>query len=943
MTQNRAMGDPLLPEPLAALVAARLAELDGTAAAGVLSDPARRTRCARLLLASDYAFDYLRRHPADLAQVLDDDAAPPEPGSDGFEDALRRYRHRRSLAIAERDLAGTDALETTLAATTALAEDCLERALRHAECALAQRHGWLRDARGQPQRLVVFGLGKLGGGELNFSSDVDLVFGFSGAGRSDGERPLDADAWCARVGQRLIQILSGHSAEGFVYRVDMRLRPFGGAGRLALSFDAMEQYFQREGRDWERYAWIKARPVAGDLAAGGRFLETLRPFIFRRYLDYTAFEGLREMKGLIAAEVQRRDLAEHLKLGPGGIRELEFIVQLLQLIRAGREPVLRARGLLPALAALGRQGHLPPAQVARLEAAYRFLRQLENRLQLLREEQTHTPPDEPLLRERIAWGLGVAGWSALAPELARHRHAVAEAFERVFEAPRPVPAELGALTAYWQGIEADGAAAALQAAGFAAAEALHGQLLAFARAPGLAVLSARARRRLDQVLPALLAAAAGSRSPQAAVERGLKLLHAVLRRSSYLALLAEQPAALARVVEVMAGSALLAERITEHPLLLDDLLDQRSEAAPAGPAALQAELAQALEPLAGDDPEALLQALNEFHQSQAFRLGLATLFRRLPAALVARQLAAVATAIVGRLLPSAQAELARSHGQVVGADAHGSLLLVGYGSFGGEELGFGSDLDCVFLYDGALLGASSDGARGLDAPRWYARLVQRLVTLLGTLTPAGRLYELDLRLRPDGAKGLLVSTLDSYCDYQHQRAWTWEHQALVRARAVAGSPALAERFDAVRRAVLARPRDPRQLRDDVLAMRRRMRAELDRSRGALFDLKQGAGGLVDLEFLLQALVLEHGATCPALLAPTATPALLEALADSGLLSGDQAQALAAAHALLLERALDCRLDQRPRLVESDPGLAGARACIAAAARAHGLGFDPAAG
>jgi len=940
---NRPHPPPLpVAGPCAGLLATRIAALEESGAAALLADPSARERSARLLLASDYAFDYLRRHPGDLAHVLAADAAPPEPGADGFEDALRRYRHCRSLAIAERDLAGSDDLEATLAATSDLAEDCIERALRHAEQVLEARHGPLCDGEGRPLRLVVFGLGKLGGGELNFSSDVDLVFGFERAGQSTGERPLDADGWCARVGQRLIQLLSEARAEGFAYRVDMRLRPFGSSGRLALSFDAMEQYFQREGRDWERYAWIKARPVAGDRDAGLRFLDTLRPFIFRRYLDYTAFEGLREMKGMIAAEVQRRDLAEHLKLGPGGIREIEFVVQLLQLIRGGRERSLRVRGLLPALATLGRQGYLPAAEVARLEAAYRFLRRLENRLQLLREEQTHTPPEDPLARDRIAWGLGFAGWDALAPELARHRRAVSEAFERVFEAPRPAPAGLAAFTGYWQGIGADGAAA-LADAGFAAedADAVHVQLLAFARSPALAVLSARARRRLDQVLPALLAAAAASRAPRAAVERGLRLLQAVLRRSSYLALLAEQPAALARVVDVMAGSALLAERITEHPLLLDDLLDQRSESLPPDAAALEAELDHALEPLPDDDPEALLHALNEFHQSQHFRLGLASLFRRLPAGQVARQLSAVAGAIVARLLPSATTELARSHGRVPGSDPHASLLLVGYGSFGGEELGFGSDLDCVFLYDGALLGASSDGARSLEAPRWYARLVQRLVTLLGTLTPAGRLYELDLRLRPDGAKGLLVSTLDSYAEYQHQRAWTWEHQALVRARAVAGSPALAARFDTVRRNVLARRRDPRQVREDVAGMRRRMRAELDRSRGQLFDLKQGAGGLVDLEFLLQALVLEHAADCPALLEHTATPPLLVAAADAGLLPSGHAAALADAHALLLERALDCRLDLRPRLVPEDAALARARAGVLAAARARGLAFDPA--
>ena len=936
------MSDAPLPGPLAELVAARLAELEATPAAARLREPSDRTRIARLLLASDYAFEYLRRHPEDLPFVLDGDApAPPPAGAAStgppFEDALRRYRHARCLAIAERDLSGADPLETTLAATTALAEDCLERALVHAEAGLVQRHGVLRDRSGGPLRLVVFGLGKLGGAELNFSSDVDLVFGFASAGGSDGARALDADAWCARAGQRLIQLLSEQTQEGFVYRVDMRLRPFGSAGRLALSFDAMEQYFQREGRDWERYAWIKARPVAGDRGAGLDFLETLRPFIYRRYLDYTAFEGLREMKALISAEVQRLDLAEHVKLGPGGIREVEFIAQLLQLIRGGREPELRTRGLLPTLAALAGRGYLATAAAARLAAAYRFLRRLENRLQLLREEQTHSVPADPMLRSRLALGLGFPGWEALEGELARHRAAVSAEFEQVFEAPRPAPAASRDFAEYWSGIERDDAASRLAEAGLDPA-VLHPGLLAFSRTPALATLSARARRRLDQVLPALLSAAAASAAPQPALERALRLLHAVLRRSSYLALLAEQPAALARVVDVMAASALLAERIIEHPLLLDDLLDRRSEEAPGDPDALQAELDRVMATVPGDDLEALLHALNEFRQSQVFRLGLAMLFDRLPAPQVAQQLAAVAGCIVARLLPCARAELVRSHGDVAGADEHGSLALVGYGSLGGAELGFGSDLDLVFLFDGALLQASSSGPRVLEAPRWHARLVQRLVNLLGTLTPAGRLYDVDLRLRPDGAKGLLVSSLESYAEYQHQRAWTWEHQALVRARAVGGSPQLRERFEGIRRAVLAQPRDGERLRNDVSAMRLRMRAERDRSDGARFDLKHGEGGLVDLEFLLQALVLAHAAVHPSLCDATETPALVAGLAAAGVLDGNTAAALGQAHAELLARALHCMLDQRPRLVAADAALEQACAAVGAAVRAHGLHF-----
>jgi glutamate-ammonia-ligase adenylyltransferase len=394
----------------------------------------------RVLLASDFAYACFLREPAllgpEFLQLMSDPRhADARAGvlADAHDEAalrreLRRFRQREALRLIWRDVNGADAIETTLAGASVLAESCIEAALRGAEHQLTVRHGVVRDANGQPQRLVVLALGKLGGGELNFSSDIDLVFAFAGHGDSDGARALDASAYYVRVGQGLVSLLADRDADGYVYRVDLRLRPFGKAGRLVLSFAAMEQYFQREGRDWERYAWIKARPVAGDRNAGARLLDTLRPFVFRRYLDYTAFAGLREMKALIDAEVARKDLADHLKLGPGGIREIEFIVQLVQLIRGGREPTLRARGLLPALAACEQLGFIPSSRAQRLRDAYRFLRKLENRVQMFADQQTHEIPADEDVRLRLALALGFPAWSPLAIELGAHRTAVAEEF-----------------------------------------------------------------------------------------------------------------------------------------------------------------------------------------------------------------------------------------------------------------------------------------------------------------------------------------------------------------------------------------------------------------------------------------------------------------------------------------------------------------------------------
>jgi glutamate-ammonia-ligase adenylyltransferase len=890
-------------------------------------------RLREVAIASDFAIAVLARQPDLLARLAADEAAapasPPMLEPDHRSDwpmLLRRYRSAESARLVWRDVLGLDDVDATLAGSTRLAEICLQQGLQALETEFAQRYGTVRSPDGTPQRLVVFGLGKLGGSELNFSSDVDLVYAYPENGGSDGARGLHAEDYFARLGQQLARLLDETTVDGFSHRVDLRLRPFGNAGRVALSFAALEQYFQREGRDWERYAWLKARPVAGDLEAGERFLEMLRPFVYRRYLDYGALAGLREMKAAITAEVARKDLVDDIKRGPGGIREIEFLAQALQLIRGGREPALQQRQLMPALRALVAARQIAPDVGATLADAYRFLRRLENRLQMLRDEQTHALPQATIDRQRLAVGCGFPCWSSLLEQLEAHRARVAAEFEALL-ATRRRGAEPSALAAYWRALPGAGEAAALTEAGFDEAAALDARLRDFVRTPGVRDLPDAARARLDRVVPALLQAAAQSRQPEAALRRVLTLLQNILRRSSYLALLDEQPDALRRLVDAVSRSALLAERLAAHPLLLDELLDARA----AGPlpqrSGLHAECAAAVAGL-DEDTEAALQALNEKRHALSFRIALAVLDARQSASDSTRQLAWLADAVVEIALRLAVAETVAAHGALPSA----RFAVLGYGSLGGEELGFGSDLDLVFLYEAAE-GAQSDGARPLEAPRYYARLAQKLVALLGAPTAAGKLYEVDVRLRPDGAKGLLVSTLASYADYQRERAWTWEHQALVRARGIAGDAGLLQAFERVRSETLSRRRDPISLRDDVAAMRAKMRAELDRSDAARFDLKQGEGGLVDLEFLLQYLVLRDSHEHPALLAPRDTPGLIAAACAAGALQEPVADALRAAHASLLALGLACTLDRRQRLVADDASLVPARAAIRDAVRA----------
>jgi glutamate-ammonia-ligase adenylyltransferase len=946
---------PILPRALVRLLDERLTRLEAACRdAGVPfhDDAGVDEHLERVLLASDFAWTSFLNDPflldAELVRLVGDprhaDARAgvlQAPGDDeAFRAALHRFRTREALRLIWRDVNRLDSIEDTLAGSTMLAEACLEAALTRAEAGVAARHGVLHAADGKPQRLVVLALGKLGGAELNFSSDIDLVFAYREAGRSNGGRPLEAEQYFTRVGRQLVALLAERSADGYAWRVDLRLRPFGNAGRLALSFAAMEHYYQREGRDWERYAWIKARPVAGDRAAGARLLEMLRPFVFRRYLDYNAFAGLREMKALIDAEVVRKDRSDHVKLGPGGIREIEFIVQLVQLIRGGREPALRVRGLLPALTVCEQRGYIPTVAARRLREAYRFLRRLENRLQMFADQQTHELPQATELRERIALALDYPGWSPLAAELDRHRERVAEEFAALM-APAARARDAQADTpwpALWRGLAADGVApAALAAAGFDPPDEPASALQALLANPALATMSPGARARLDRVMPALMAAAAATAHPGACLSRLVGLVQAVARRPVYLTLLDEQPAALARVTEVFGASAFLAEHVIRQPLLLDELFTARAERATPAQADVEREIARRLAALGAGDPEAEMLVIQEERLAALFRIGLAFLGGDLDASASASALAAVADAVIAAVLAVAERDLIAAHGRLDGRPGEGTgLAVIGYGSLGGAELGFGSDLDLVFVYDGALAAAESDGPRPLDGARYYARLAQRVIHLLTLPTRAGRPYEIDLRLRPEGGVGLLVTGLDAYRAYQRERARTWEHQALVRARPVAGDRTVARRFDEARIEALAREREPAALVREIIDMRARWRRERDRSTPDRLDLKHGRGALVDIEFLLQYLVLDAGPRNRALLDSTRSAELIALAGAAGVLGADEAETVAAAHACLLARALGCTLDARPRVVAETRDLARHAGAVLAVARAHGL-------
>jgi len=838
--------------------------------------------------------------------------------------ALRRFRRREMVRIAWRDLAGLAGLEETLGDLTDLAEALVGAALERLHGWQARRFGEPRAADGQPQRLVVLGMGKLGGRELNFSSDIDLIFTYPGQGQTDGARAISNEEFFRRLGQRLIKILAEPTAEGFVFRVDMRLRPFGDSGPLAISFAAFEDYYQNHGRDWERYAMIKARVIAGDQEAGERLLEGLRPFVYRRYLDYSAFESLRSMKAMIAQEMERKGLRRNIKLGPGGIREIEFIGQAFQLVYGGRDPALRQRSILRVLDHLAASGRLPEPAVASLKQAYDILRRVENRLQAWADQQTHNLPEEDAAKLRLAFAMNQPDWRAFTQELARHVEAVSQHFAQVFGGTEPVSAEPGeeGLAALWQGEPGEETALrTLTEHGFEPPALAWNRLRALKQGFSYRAMSPRGRERLDVLMPRVLEAVSTAPQPTAALERVLNLLEAVARRSVYLALLADHPQTLEHLVKLCAASGWIGVHLARFPLLLDDLLNPAALYAPLNRRQLAAELELQLARAPVDDAEERLNALRYFKQAQVLRVAAAEVSGAMPLMIVSDHLTEIAETLLRQVLELAWADLLPKFGRprcvVDGVERDAGFAIVAYGKLGGIELNYGSDLDLVFLHDSAGQQQVTAGPRSIDNPTFFAKLAQRIIHWLTTRTGAGDLYEVDTRLRPSGRAGLLVSSFEAFTEYQRHQAWTWEHQALTRARVVAGPTALAERFRAIRQDVLGSARDPVILRQEVCEMRERMRGELDASTTEVFDLKQGRGGIADIEFMVQYGVLANASRYPDLLIYPDNIRQLDGLERFGVLSIADAARLRHAYRVLRRRIHQLKLQEQPAWIPVD--------------------------
>ena len=817
---------------------------------------------------------------------------------------LRLFRRTEMVRIVWRDLAGLADLSDTMSEVSNLADVCIEETLNYLYGCLCDQHGTPRSRAGESQHMLVLGMGKLGAHELNVSSDIDLIFAYPETGETDHpSKPIDNHRFFTKLGQKLIHALDHVDGNGFVFRVDMRLRPYGSAGALALNFSAFEDYYQNQGREWERFAMVKARILTGPPEDRDALQRIILPFVYRRYTDFSSIEALREMKRLIMSEVHRKGGDQNIKLGSGGIREIEFIAQACQLIHGGRDHSLQQTGLLPVFELLREHDYLPTEWVDTLLAANTFLRDMEHAIQGLDDKQTQLIPGGELEREQVAWSLGYEDWASAYCDLKAHREQVANLFAAFLEEPasetssnEQAGGESGeggdqSQTLWlhlWQAqAEPEQWMEAFEANGFGQCGACVSALEELRESRLYRSMSAEAGQRLERFLPLLLSVAAEQEAPSLVFVRVMSLVRAVLGRTIYLVLLYENVDALRLLCKLCQESPWIAEHLAKSPVILDELLDAHSLYQPPEKDELVDELRQSLLRIPEEDLEAQMDALRHFKQSHMLRVAAAEISGKLPLMKVSDYLTWLAEALVAQSVAIAWQNMVDKYGEPSGiADdqTQAGFAVIGYGKLGGIELNYHSDLDMVFLYDCNENGMTT-GDRAIANPVFYTRLGQRVIHLLATNTTQGELYEVDMRLRPSGNSGMLVSSLTAFERYQFQDAWTWEHQALVRARYIAGDPRVGASFDEIRARVLSQERNYADLLTEVRDMRLKMKAAAQEKfkdpEGARNDIKLGDGGLVDIEFITQFGVLQGAHQQPELMIWTDNVRLLETIGKLG--------------------------------------------------------------
>lgn len=816
---------------------------------------------------------------------------------------LRLFRCREMVRIAWRDLAGWADLDETLQDLTLLAESCIRVALNFSYQQQCASKGTPLLSDGTPFNLVVLGMGKLGAHELNFSSDIDLIFAFAEHGELKDRQETAYSEFFTRIVHALVKILDTFTEDGFVFRTDIRLRPFGDSGPVIMSFDGMENYYQTQAREWERYAMVKVRQVAGDFSSGKTLLAMFKPFVYRRYLDYGAIEELRSLKLKITQELLRKDRMDNIKLGRGGIREIEFIGQAFQLIRGGQEKTLQQRGILTVLQTLETLQLLSSQDAQQLQTSYRFLRKVENHIQQYQDKQTHDLPTDPVAQAILAYAMDYPDWAAFKTALDAVREQVHAVFDQVFAVSKQTATATSIGLGVWQGVannlqttSVDSLVQQLSALGFQDAPAILAALQHFKQAAPIKRLTAKGAGVLDRLMPQVLLAMQAIENPDVTLKRLLSLFEAVAGRNVYLSLLEENPSALQQLITLSAASPWICETVARNPILVDELLDSRTLYEPLNQQDLGQRLHFAMQQCDTQDVEQVMFALRKFKQVNVLKVAAADIMGVIPLMVVSDYLTYIAEVLIAAVVDYVWATLIEKHGRPPNTgDSASHFGVIGLGKLGGLELSYSSDLDLVFVYDCEDGLAMTDGQKAIPCSQFYGKLGQQVRHIMETRVLSGVLYEVDLRLRPNGDSGLLVTHINAYQHYLNHNAWVWEHQALVRARFIAGDQQIKQQFEAMRHQVLSLPRAKQALQTEVREMREKMRKSLKVKTAGQFDLKQSAGGIADIEFMVQYGVLANTAQHPTLSTYTDNVRLLESLQAVGFIDKATADSLKTAY------------------------------------------------
>lgn len=752
---------------------------------------------------------------------------------------LRIFRNTHLLRLLLLEYAGLITTEQAMASWSDCADALIVHSLKYCQKSISNRYGIPRDASGNEVYLFTLAMGKLGGRELNYSSDIDLIFTFSDAGDTDGSERISNQHYFSKVIQLFMQILQNKTVDGFVFRVDLRLRPNGDSGALVFSLAAMETYYQEQGRDWERYAMVKARVVQEPLHAPCAWFEQLIvPFVYRRYVDFSVIESLRSMKAMIEREVQLNPLLNDIKRGQGGIREVEFIIQSVQLIRGGRLPQLRSQNALAALAAIKHEQLLPRCDV--LKQAYLYLRRLENVVQSLNDQQTHSLPEDEVKQAQVLIAMNCDSWPELLKKLHKYQRIISNSFRSILgeiedyeDQHRLLAHQLNSL---WHGhVETTMAINLLTSLGFVNAEHCYQMLHTFRHGSRCRRLSQAARLRLDRFMVLLLTELTQGDNTDTVLLHVIHLLENIVGRSAYLALLTENAQAFKELLFWFSRSSYVTSLLVNHPFLLEVLLDQQQDWQPSSRQELEQKLEIQLSHVT--EIETKEDVLRQFKLTYWLMAARAEIYGLSTTVRIGKFLADVAEVIVKQVYHMAREQLSVRYPEI--GRIKSCFAIIAYGKLGSREMNYSSDLDLVFLYTAQ----SSEEAL-------VTRLTQKIVHMLTTRTQAGILFTVDTRLRPSGAAGLLVSHLDAFIEYQKNQAWTWEHQALLKARVICGTPAIKKQFLFLKSSVLMRSRDKKALQKDVLQMREKIAQHQQKG-----PLKQYPSTLLDLEFLIQYLVL----------------------------------------------------------------------------------------